>query len=168
MNDLIVREHAIQTFIDWQYKEFGYADLNRGERFIDAIELIPTAEPKEYVKVGTLNVQMPTIKEAKAIDKIVVYADTYKQEYFMPLSKVGRNTKAKTPTLFCCSVCGWECSDTIPCDTKTFNYCPNCGAKMKETEIPEYPCISCCDLMERAACCGCDKETKWQAKYGEE
>ena len=42
------------------------------------------AEPNEYVKDGTLTVQMPTIKEAKAIDKIVVYADTYKQEYHKP------------------------------------------------------------------------------------
>lgn len=33
--------------------------------------------------------------------------------------------------------------------------------------IPEYPCISCCDLTERIACCGCDKETQWQSKYGE-
>jgi hypothetical protein len=48
--------------------------------------------------------------------------------------KVGRNTKAETPTLFGCSVCGWECWDTVPCDTETFNYCPNCGAKMERSE----------------------------------
>lgn len=46
MSDFITREKVIETFIDWQFKEFGYADLNRGERFIDAIESIPAAAPK--------------------------------------------------------------------------------------------------------------------------
>jgi hypothetical protein len=45
--------------------------------------------------------------------------------------KSGRNLKKECPTLFECSVCGWECWDTVPCDTETFNFCPNCGAKMK-------------------------------------
>lgn len=53
----------------------------------NTIAELPSAEPKEYVKDGTLTVQMPTIKEAKAVDKIVVYADTYKQEYYMPLPR---------------------------------------------------------------------------------
>ena len=40
---------------------------------------------KRYIKDGTLIIQARTIKEAISIDKIVVYADTYKQEYYMPL-----------------------------------------------------------------------------------
>ena len=32
--------------------------------------------------------------------------------------------------LFTCSVCGWACGDTTHGDTETYNYCPNCGAKM--------------------------------------
>ena len=34
-------------------------------------------------------------------------------------------------SLFRCSVCGWFCWDTYCGDTDTYNYCPNCGAKMK-------------------------------------
>lgn len=33
-------------------------------------------------------------------------------------------------SLFECSICGWECSDTCGGDTMIWNYCPNCGAKM--------------------------------------
>ena len=42
--DLIRREDAIGVSIDWMKKEFGYLDLNRGERFIDAIEALPSAD----------------------------------------------------------------------------------------------------------------------------
>lgn len=48
--------------------------------------------------------------------------------------KVGRNVKEEWNSLFKCSVCGWECGDTYMCDTATFNYCPNCGAKMERSE----------------------------------
>ena len=43
----------------------------------------------------------------------------------------GYNTKDDSPSLFGCSVCGWFCWDTYCGDTDTYNYCPNCGAKMK-------------------------------------
>ena len=43
--------------------------------------------------------------------------------------KHGHNTQ-DLPSLFECSVCGWGSADTLYCDTSTFNYCPNCGAKM--------------------------------------
>ena len=43
-SDLISRAEAIQTFISWEQKEFGFSDLNRGERFIDAINALPSAE----------------------------------------------------------------------------------------------------------------------------
>jgi len=44
MSDLISREDAIKVFIDWGMKEFGYHDFNRNERFIDAINALPSAE----------------------------------------------------------------------------------------------------------------------------
>lgn len=44
--------------------------------------------------------------------------------------KHGHNTQ-DLPSLFECSVCGWGSADTLYCDTSTFNYCPNCGAKME-------------------------------------
>ena len=98
------------------------------------------AEPNEYVKDGTLTVQMPTIKEAKAVDKIVVYADTYKQEYHKP--KVGRWIKLdETETLnesYTCSQCGfrkWVSKVRFLCEPKpVLNFCPNCGAKMERSE----------------------------------
>ena len=48
--------------------------------------------------------------------------------------KLGFNAKKDYPSLFECSICGWECWDTIPCDTETFNFCPNCGADMREEQ----------------------------------
>ena len=92
------------------------------------------AEPNEYVKDGTLTVQMPTIKEAKAVDKIVVYADTYKQEYYMPLPKVGKWIEVRFKTVPTdriakakkCSICGKRKDKYV-----TWNYCPNCGTKME-------------------------------------
>ena len=46
----------------------------------------------------------------------------------------GYNTREDYPSLFGCSVCGWECDDTYYCDTDILNYCPNCGAKMDGKE----------------------------------
>lgn len=43
----------------------------------------------------------------------------------------GHNVKELHPSLFECSVCGWECSDTYWGDTGTYNFCPNCGADMR-------------------------------------
>lgn len=58
--DLISREDAIKVSAEWMYEEFGYLDLNRGERFINAIESLPSAEPKTkcvaQIKVDTENI----------------------------------------------------------------------------------------------------------------
>lgn len=42
----------------------------------------------------------------------------------------GKNI-ADAPSLFRCSVCGWECNDTYTCDSM-FKYCPNCGVEIGE------------------------------------
>jgi len=42
----------------------------------------------------------------------------------------GYNLLEDTPSLFECSECHWECWDTYCGDTKTYNYCPNCGARI--------------------------------------
>ena len=42
----------------------------------------------------------------------------------------GKNLKEEWPSLFECSICHWSCWDTYCGDTDTYNYCPNCGAKM--------------------------------------
>ena len=47
--------------------------------------------------------------------------------------KTGYNKACSS--LFDCSECGWTDCDTYTGDTTTYNYCPNCGAKMdKEAE----------------------------------
>lgn len=51
--DLISRRNAIETVGDWMVKEFGYLDLNRAERLIDAIEALTSSEPKtEWIPVS--------------------------------------------------------------------------------------------------------------------
>ena len=45
--DLISRADAIKTFIKWSQKEFGYSDINREERFIDAINSMETEEEND-------------------------------------------------------------------------------------------------------------------------
>ena len=42
----------------------------------------------------------------------------------------GKNLDAEWPSLFTCSACGWSDGDTTTGDTISYNYCPNCGAKM--------------------------------------
>ena len=42
----------------------------------------------------------------------------------------GKNLNEEWPSLFECSICHWSCWDTYCGDTDTYNYCPNCGARM--------------------------------------
>ena len=42
----------------------------------------------------------------------------------------GKNLDTEWSSLFECSVCHWSCWDTLCGDTSTYNYCPNCGAKI--------------------------------------
>lgn len=44
MDNAISRYAAISVFTGWMQKEFGYLDLNRSERFINAIESLPSVE----------------------------------------------------------------------------------------------------------------------------
>ena len=139
MSDLIEREYLLN--IARQEEAYGYVSeheiLNAPNAettgaLDDAIQGYIKdgyilAEPNEYVKDGTLTVQMPTIKEAKAVDKIVVYADTYKQEYSLP--KVGK--WVEHPNYIECPYCKvWFLKDYMPRNS----YCPNCGAKLERSE----------------------------------
>lgn len=51
-------------------------------------------------------------------------------EYVAPVVH-GKNLDRETPSIFTCSVCGWHSWDTYCGDTSEYNYCPNCGAKMR-------------------------------------
>ena len=55
-------------------------------------------------------------------------------------------------------------------DYTIYGVLTDCEILLKEQEpekekIPEYPCRSCCSPSAQAACCGCEKERQWQAKY---
>jgi hypothetical protein len=62
----------------------------------------------------------------KEIPNAIVIPYTFTVENLRELR--GKNI-ADAPSLFKCSVCGWECNDTYTCDSK-FKYCPNCGVEM--------------------------------------
>lgn len=59
----------------------------------------------------------------------IAFAATIAREENAP--KEGTNLNAEWPSLFECSVCHWSDGDTYTGDTSTYNFCPNCGAKMK-------------------------------------
>lgn len=40
-----------------------------------------------------------------------------------------KNLHADAPSLFECSACHWECSDTVPGDSE-YRFCPGCGKKI--------------------------------------
>ena len=68
-----------------------------------------------------------TMDEAKSdFDCIIDLQPTAEAE---PI-KHGRNLNADYPSLFECSVCGYINDDTESGKPSTFNYCPNCGARM--------------------------------------
>lgn len=60
---------------------------------------------------------------------VCVLSELEPQEDVAPVVH-GRNMDNACSGLFECSVCGWSCGDTLHGDTETYNFCPNCGAKM--------------------------------------
>ena len=58
-----------------------------------------------------------------AVDSIPT-ADVVEIEY-------AYNEEERYSSLFTCSRCKWSCSDTLCGDTATYNYCPNCGRKIR-------------------------------------
>ena len=49
MRDTIYRDEAIEAVGEWMQKEFGFLDLNRAERLIDALSALPSAEAEPTV-----------------------------------------------------------------------------------------------------------------------
>ena len=111
MSDLIRREDAINVFIDWGMKEFGFHDLNRNERFIDALSALPSAEA-----TGALD------------DAIAKYVADGLME--LP-SAEARPTGEWVQKDMCadrfCSKCNYAVWDS---EAEEYNFCPNCGAEM--------------------------------------
>lgn len=78
-------------------------------RLIDADKIVYT----EYVN-GDITVSKEKIDKMPTIEAEPV--------------KHGINLSCSS--LFECSLCHWSDGDTLTNDTGTYNYCPNCGAKM--------------------------------------
>ena len=85
-------------------------------RLIDADALLRRAVPMGWST--PLWVSNIVIEDAPTIDAVEVVH--------------GYNRLGEYKSMFKCSVCDWECWDTLCGDTETYNYCPNCGAKMEE------------------------------------
>lgn len=136
--DLISRQDAIETVGDWMVKEFGYLDLNKGERLINAIEALPLAdrptdgdlisraeaiealgeEPPvwcdEEYEIAERNQWREDIEAIKSVPS----ADRPQGEWIEPISYDGLQAD-----YYICSKC--RCMRG-----QASNYCPNCGAKM--------------------------------------
>ena len=78
----------------------------------ELIENLNRFAPEHYsVLVNNLIIKQPSAKV-----KEVVYC---------------KNLRAEFNSLFECSACGWTDDDTYTGDTDTYNFCPNCGAKVE-------------------------------------
>lgn len=131
--DLISRQDAIETVGDWMVKEFGYLDLNRGERLIDAIEALPSAEAPRPID-PTIEVDLESgVVPISACEprgpKTIIYADRPRGEWHknVEYSATGNGRTMADQCSVCSGMVPWGMSDK-------FNFCPNCGAEMRTTK----------------------------------
>ena len=64
---------------------------------------------------------------------IICYIKTMPTVDAVEVVRCGENLCKEYPTLFECSLCGASCDDTVSWDCD-INFCPNCGASMRERE----------------------------------
>ena len=79
-------------------------------------ELIDREAALDAIKFAELGQEYDEVEKVPSVDAVLV--------------RHGYNVKDDSPSLFECSICGWEDYDTYTGDTDTYNYCPNCGARM--------------------------------------
>lgn len=79
-------------------------------------DLIKREDALEAIKTAELGQEYDEVEKVPSVDAVPV--------------RHGYNVKDDSPSLFECSICGWEDYDTYTGDTDTYNYCPNCGARM--------------------------------------
>ena len=92
-SDLISRADAVNAMRKLLGKlgEKAEIELNCLTGYVPSV----SSKMKEYVKDGTLTIQARTIKEVNSIDKVVVYADGYEQEYLMPIPSAEPTTRER-------------------------------------------------------------------------
>ena len=54
----------------------------------------------------------------------------YEERTYLP-ERTCHNESEEWPSLFMCSECGYDNSDTYCGSQASFNYCPSCGAKVE-------------------------------------
>ena len=79
-------------------------------------DLIKRNDALEAIKIAELGQEYDEVENVPSVDAVPV--------------RHGYNVRDDYPSLFECSICGWEDYDTYTGDTATYNYCPNCGARM--------------------------------------
>lgn len=147
--DLISRAEAIETVGDWMVKEFGYLDLNRGERLINAIEALPSAEAPRPID-PTIEVDLESgVIPISACEpkgpKTIIYADRPRGEWIESREQNILMAKRieKGETWRVCSNCGTGFMigaqlEEQKCYGERFhNFCPRCGADMRGGERSE-------------------------------
>jgi hypothetical protein len=107
MDDSISRESAISVFTEWQGKEFGYIDLNSGERFINAIESLPSVEPKTGRWIP--------------VDSFSAYGG----------DEVAWEAHGNPIAFYYCSECKEHAYAGEDGESLLTDFCPHCGAKME-------------------------------------
>ena len=89
-------------------------------------------ERDTFLKMISHKPSSPTTdREGRLINGFISAVKNFPAANVRPVVR-GFNVRKAYPSLFECSQCGWGCDDTYYCDTPTFNFCPNCGADMRE------------------------------------
>ena len=114
MSDLISRQAALKA-LEWHWA---------GKAAIDAIKNLPSAEPEKML-VAEVKLSKDQIQDAvnNAVEEI-------KAE--MELKRRKGKWIHDNPNTFRCSKCNKYLD--IGCGNMKMNYCPNCGADMREGE----------------------------------
>lgn len=158
MDDLIDRQQAIDALGEeppvWYDGEDEIAERNQWRRDVNAIKMMPSAQPEEFEwctdckeydqtehcchrwtkvirqTVAEIKAEQPDFDTVAEIDK--AHDDGYKQGYLQ--GKADYEPKTGEWLDFCGS---YQCSHCNMTNAYEDNFCPNCGARMKEGEEHE-------------------------------
>ena len=136
--DLISRADAMGSVQD-HFNDDGFKGYDDGQKMLDRIKSLPSADrPTELLKDGTLKVN---VKNGTDVKRVLVwgddgcgglyYADDRPSgEWVEKEVVVDEDTDITEWQSAKCSVCGKYHTTPYMYYFDSFNYCPNCGAKM--------------------------------------
>ena len=151
MGDLISRQDAIKSMANaiWHYPNELYTGLNSYETCEalakDGLMFLPSAEPEWLTDddFETIRIHLNAYKEKLCNQQRWKEAEEYQRiiDRFMALASADPEWKkgvwiCTDDDIFNCSECDFEIDATGCIDPmeylKTYNFCPNCGADMRE------------------------------------